>query len=115
MSNTLYPITRGENPLFVMDNKDVLAVGNPSGNDLKNTFSPERVRAINKRESKIFQEEGLDNIDSKDFYEGGVARAKSVKRRHTIGKTNKRRSARLNKKQKSRRNNKSKTSKMHNK
>lgn len=109
MSNTLYPITRGENPLFVMDNKDVLAVGNPAGKDLKHTFTPERVRAINKRESKIFQEESLDNIDSKDFYEGGVARAKRAKRRHTSRKTNKRRSARLNKKYRTKRNTHSKS------
>lgn len=106
MSNTLYPITRGENPLFVMDNKDVLAVGNPAGKDLKHTFTPERVRAINKRERKIFEEEGLDNIDSKDFYEGGVAHKKRSKKRHTSRKTNKRRSS---KKQKSRRNKKSKS------
>ena len=106
MSHGLQRITRGENPLFVLDDKHVLAVGNPAGKDLKHTFTPERVRAINKRERKIFEQEGLDNIDPSNFYRGGIAHKKRSKNRHTSRKTNKRRSS---KKQKSRRNKKSKS------
>jgi hypothetical protein len=111
MPEWLYPITRGENPLHVFNNKDILAVGNPQGKDLKNTFSHERVRLTNKGETKLFDEEGLDKIDPKDLYEGGIARVKLLKRRHTSRKTNKQIRARLSKKRKSRRNNKKSKSK----
>ena len=113
MSQGLQRITRGENPLFVLDNKHVLAVGNPPGKDLKNTFSPERL--TNKRETKLFEEEGLDNINPNEFYEGGIARVKLLKRRHTSRKTSKKLQTRSNKKRKSRRSKKSKSSKVHNK
>ena len=112
MSQGLQRITRGENPLFVLDDKHVLATGNPPGKDLKNTFSPERVRLTNKRETQLFTEEDLDNIDPSNFYKGGIAHKKRSNKRHTSRKTNKRRSS---KKQKSRRSKKSKSSKVHNK
>ena len=76
MSEGVYPITRGENPLFVLNNKDILAVGNPQGKDLKKAFTREQVRLTNKGENNIVEEEGLDKIDPKDFYAGGIARVK---------------------------------------
>lgn len=115
MSQALYPITRGNNPLFVLDidnKKHVLAVGNPHGEELKNTFSAEPL--TNKREKKLFQEENLGQIDPSDFYGGRITRLK-IKRRRTIRKTNKRRRARVSKKQRTRRSKKSKYSKAHNK
>ena len=106
MSHGLQRITDGENPLFVLDNKHVLATGNPDGADLKNTFNREQVRLTDKREAQLLKQAGLDNIDSSKFYKGGIAHNKRSKKRHTSRKTNKRRSS---KKQKSRRNKKSKS------
>jgi len=91
MSQALYPITRGNNPLFVLDidnKKHVLAVGNPHGEELKNTFSAEPL--TNTREKKLFQQEKLDQIDPSDFYGGRITRLK-IKRRRTIRKTKKHR------------------------
>jgi hypothetical protein len=106
MSGRFQQLTRGKNPLFVFDNKHILAVGNPDGTKLKNTFTPEQVPLTNEDEKKLFEQEGLDNINPNDFFKGGIAHKKRSKKRHTSHKTNKRRSS---KKRKSRRNNKKKS------
>ncbi len=108
MENRIFPITRTPNPLHVI-NKDIIAMGNPAGKDLKKTFTPEKVRLTNRAETKLFEEENLDNIDPTNFYKGGVIRKQNLKRRYTRGKTNKQRRMRVSKKQKNRRNKKSKS------
>jgi hypothetical protein len=77
----LQRLTRGENPLFSFD-KHILAVGNPSGENVKNAFKSERTKITDAKEKKLFQEEGLDDIDPNLFYRGGV----SKKRHHTMRK-----------------------------
>ena len=108
-TKNLFPITTGPNPLHVLKdnngNNKIIAVGNPDGATLKNTFKDEGNALTENPEEKLVLEEGLDKINPKDFY-GGVAHKKSAKRRRASRKTNKRRSS---KKQKSRRNKKSKS------
>lgn len=110
ITDNLFPITRGPNSLHVLrdsnDNNRILATGNPHGDDVINAFVNEGKARTKNAEEKLVQEEGLDNIDPKAFYQGGVAHKKSAKRRRASRKTNKRRSS---KKQKSRRNKKSKS------
>lgn len=110
ITGNIYPITRGPNPLHVVrdsnDNNQIIAVGNPDGAALKNTFANKEKPRTKNAEKKLFKEDGLDNIDPNAFYDGGVAHKKSAKRRRASRKTNKRRSS---KKQKSHRNKKSKS------
>lgn len=105
MPDSLRKLTHGENPLFAFG-KHVLAVGNPDGTKLKNTFTPEKVRLTDEAEKKLFEQEGLDKINPTDFFNGGIAHKNRSKKRHTSRKTNKRRSS---KKRKSRRSNKKKS------
>lgn len=110
ITDNLFPITRSPDSLHVLrdsnGNNKIIAVGNPDGATLINTFKNEGKARRKNAEEKLVQEEGLDNIDPKAFYQGGVAHKKSAKRRRASRKTNKRRSS---KKQKSRRNKKSKS------
>ena len=116
ISDRIYPITRGEitseNPPLVVltdsnDNNHIIAARKPpTGEDVKNTFANKEKPRTKNAEKKMFKEEGLDIIDPKAFYQGGVAHKKSAKRRRASHKTKNRHSS---KKQKSHRNKKSKS------
>lgn len=76
-SNRLFPITRGKNRLFSLDNKHILALGNPRGEDLKNTFKNDVTRVTTSKERNLFDQEGLHEIDPNNFYRGGIKRKRS--------------------------------------
>lgn len=82
-NSRLFPITRGRNPLHSLDNKHILAIGNPDGQDLKNVFKNDTPRITTRKERNIINEEDLEDIDPEDFYRGGVKRKI---RRQTIRK-----------------------------
>jgi hypothetical protein len=82
-NSRLFPITRGKNPLHSLDNKHILAIGTPHGEDLKNAFKNDAPRITTRKERNIINEEDLEDIDPEDFYRGGVKRKKG---RQTIRK-----------------------------
>ena len=79
----LFPITRGKNRLFSFDNKHILAVGNPHGEHVKDTFKNDVARVTTRTERNLFDQEGLNDIDAEKFYRGGIRRKR---RRQTISK-----------------------------
>jgi hypothetical protein len=84
INNVLFPITRGEDPLFSFDNKHILATRTPRSEDLKNAFNNNDVaRVTTRKERNLFDQEGLNGIDDKKFYRGGIRRKR---RRQTIRK-----------------------------
>ncbi len=86
INTRLYPITKRPNPLFSLNDKHIIAVGNPEGKDLKNTFKKENIEFSTTKEKKLFKETGLDDIDPANFYLGGIKRKYSRRRRPSMYK-----------------------------
>ena len=88
INTQLYPITKRPNPLFSLNDKHIIAVGNPEGKSLKNMFKKENIPFSTTKEKKLFKDVGLDDndIDPANFYLGGIKRKSSRRRRSSTYK-----------------------------